>query len=154
MTANDTLVSSNLACTLARAIRDGCIRRCSRRERAYCCRLRRARRGWRTRQREGVAKAKAEAEGKYRGRKPTVRSHAAEIVRLKVDEKLSDAENSAPARRAPRERRQGAQGPNGDVNSRWIKFAGPPDILSQLKVSRGGDRTRVGLPHFKYLKKA
>jgi DNA invertase Pin-like site-specific DNA recombinase len=40
------------------------------------------------RQREGVA----EAKGKYRGRKPTVRSQVAEIVRLKVDEKLSDAE--------------------------------------------------------------
>jgi len=42
------------------------------------------------RQREGVAKAKA--EGKYKGRKPTVRSQATEIVRLKVEDKLSDAE--------------------------------------------------------------
>jgi DNA invertase Pin-like site-specific DNA recombinase len=41
------------------------------------------------RQREGVAKAKA--EGKYRGRKPTVRAQSAEIGRLK-DEGLSDAE--------------------------------------------------------------
>jgi DNA invertase Pin-like site-specific DNA recombinase len=41
------------------------------------------------RQREGIAAAKA--EGKYKGRKPTVRAHAAEIARLH-DEGLSNAE--------------------------------------------------------------
>ena len=35
------------------------------------------------RQREGIAKAKA--EGKYRGRKPTARAHAAEITALKSE---------------------------------------------------------------------
>ena len=35
------------------------------------------------RQREGIAKAKA--EGKYQGRKPTVRTRAAEIKALKAD---------------------------------------------------------------------
>jgi DNA invertase Pin-like site-specific DNA recombinase len=35
------------------------------------------------RQREGVARAKA--EGKYKGRKPTVRARAAEIATLKAD---------------------------------------------------------------------
>jgi DNA invertase Pin-like site-specific DNA recombinase len=35
------------------------------------------------RQREGIAKAKA--EGKYKGRKPTARARAAEIATLKVD---------------------------------------------------------------------
>jgi DNA invertase Pin-like site-specific DNA recombinase len=35
------------------------------------------------RQREGIAKAKA--EGRYRGRAPTVRRQAAEIVRLKEE---------------------------------------------------------------------
>jgi DNA invertase Pin-like site-specific DNA recombinase len=35
------------------------------------------------RQREGIAKAKA--EGKYRGRKPTARARAAEIAALKAD---------------------------------------------------------------------
>jgi DNA invertase Pin-like site-specific DNA recombinase len=42
------------------------------------------------RQREGIAAAKA--EGKYKGRTPTVRRQAAEIRRLKVEEKLSNAE--------------------------------------------------------------
>jgi DNA invertase Pin-like site-specific DNA recombinase len=42
------------------------------------------------RQAEGIAKAKA--EGRYRGRKPTVRAQAAEILRLKKDEELSNAE--------------------------------------------------------------
>ena len=35
------------------------------------------------RQREGIAKAKA--EGKYRGRKPTARARAAEVNALKAD---------------------------------------------------------------------
>jgi DNA invertase Pin-like site-specific DNA recombinase len=35
------------------------------------------------RQREGIAKAKA--EGKYKGRKPTARARAAEIATLKAD---------------------------------------------------------------------
>ena len=43
-----------------------------------------------TRQREGIAAAKA--EGKYKGRTPTVRRQIAEIRRLKVEEKLSNAE--------------------------------------------------------------
>ena len=42
------------------------------------------------RQREGIAAAKA--EGKYKGRTPTVRRQAAEIRRLKEEEKLSNAE--------------------------------------------------------------
>jgi DNA invertase Pin-like site-specific DNA recombinase len=35
------------------------------------------------RQREGIAKAKA--EGRYRGRKPTARARAAEVIALKAD---------------------------------------------------------------------
>lgn len=42
------------------------------------------------RQREGIAKARA--EGKYKGRKPTVRAQAAEIHRLAKDENLTAAE--------------------------------------------------------------
>ena len=42
------------------------------------------------RQREGIAAAKA--EGKYKGRKPTVRAQIAEIRRLKTEEKLNNAE--------------------------------------------------------------
>jgi DNA invertase Pin-like site-specific DNA recombinase len=42
------------------------------------------------RQREGIAVAKA--AGRYKGRKPTVRAHAAEIRRLKSEEKLTNAE--------------------------------------------------------------
>jgi DNA invertase Pin-like site-specific DNA recombinase len=42
------------------------------------------------RQREGIAAAKA--EGKYKGRKPTVRRQMAEIRRLKAEEKLNNAE--------------------------------------------------------------
>ena len=44
------------------------------------------------RQREGIAAAKA--EGKYKGRKPTVRAQMAEIRRLKTEEKLSNAESA------------------------------------------------------------
>ena len=42
------------------------------------------------RQRDGIAAAKA--EGKYKGRKPTVRAQIAEIRRLKTEEKLNNAE--------------------------------------------------------------
>jgi DNA invertase Pin-like site-specific DNA recombinase len=42
------------------------------------------------RQREGIAAAKA--QGKYKGRKPTVRAQIAEIRRLKTEEKLNNAE--------------------------------------------------------------
>jgi DNA invertase Pin-like site-specific DNA recombinase len=42
------------------------------------------------RQREGIAAAKV--AGKYKGRKPTVRAQAAEIRRLKAEEKLTNAE--------------------------------------------------------------
>jgi DNA invertase Pin-like site-specific DNA recombinase len=42
------------------------------------------------RQREGIAAAKA--GGKYKGRQPTVRRQAAEIHRLKFEERLSNAE--------------------------------------------------------------
>jgi DNA invertase Pin-like site-specific DNA recombinase len=42
------------------------------------------------RQKEGIAAAKA--EGKYLGRKPTVRAQAGEILRLSRDEKLTNAE--------------------------------------------------------------
>ncbi|RWD74799.1 recombinase family protein [Mesorhizobium sp.] len=41
------------------------------------------------RQREGIAKAKA--EGKYKGRAPTARRKAAEVIRLKAEGKTGDA---------------------------------------------------------------
>lgn len=41
------------------------------------------------RQREGIAKAKA--EGKYKGRAPTARQKAADILRLKAEGKSADA---------------------------------------------------------------
>jgi DNA invertase Pin-like site-specific DNA recombinase len=41
------------------------------------------------RQREGIAKAKA--EGKYKGRKPTARAKSAEVVKLKAEGKTADA---------------------------------------------------------------
>jgi len=44
------------------------------------------------RQREGIAAAKAAGRYAGNGRKPTVRAQTAEIVRLKREEKLSDAE--------------------------------------------------------------
>lgn len=34
------------------------------------------------RQREGIAKAKAKAEGKYKGRQPTARAKSADVLRL------------------------------------------------------------------------
>jgi DNA invertase Pin-like site-specific DNA recombinase len=41
------------------------------------------------RQREGIAKAKA--EGKYKGRAPTARRKAADVIRLKAKGKTGDA---------------------------------------------------------------
>jgi len=41
------------------------------------------------RQREGIAKAKA--EGKYKGRAPTARRKAADVIRLKAEGKTGDA---------------------------------------------------------------
>lgn len=41
------------------------------------------------RQREGIAKAKA--EGKYKGRAPTARNKAADVLRLKAEGKTADA---------------------------------------------------------------
>ncbi len=41
------------------------------------------------RQREGIAKAKA--EGKYKGRKPTARAKSTEVVKLKAEGKTADA---------------------------------------------------------------
>jgi DNA invertase Pin-like site-specific DNA recombinase len=41
------------------------------------------------RQREGIAKAKA--EGKYKGRAPTARRKAADVIRLKAEGRTGDA---------------------------------------------------------------
>ena len=43
------------------------------------------------RQREGIAKAKAEAEGKYKGRKPTARAKT-DMVKLALDKGVSKAQ--------------------------------------------------------------